>query len=595
MAFEKPVPEWLEKGSEPPESLKRNGWSPEDKPAAQHFNYMMNKLSEATKELQEGAAESKDLIQAEERLSQQLSNIDDAVGVNLSDYPRLAVETDDTMRFRRAIGALGLSLSSSAAGYEIGTFRQFYIPNGRYKISDTLLIPGTCNIISDGGAIIEQTDNSKNILQGRSTTVDIYGIKFVGGKNAIYLSNANADATIFNIERCEFHAQQDYAIRTWGEGYPANPTDNHLSANITIYKCKFIKTNGAVYDVSDSCVVSDTWVYQDRSNFSADKAVFVNRYGLLYLDNMFGVPTMGTGGERVLNARWVDNYGSVYIDKSRFGWEDEGISGVYHFGATFENSTHIGTTVSIKNTQTSAGFQPNNPTDALIILKTGVPMNTVIEDNRYQVLIPYIRVDAAFDLQAYINAIPHVQERISISIKKNATWAAGDYHTDIQKLFEPYPKELQRFVDKGDVDKRLFPMYPTKRVDVSATSKRYVFQVPDGCHVFSGLLTVSGNHNRAGEARYRNSATFLIEYQTGYNTKIINILSHKAISDATDKFPTTPKPTITSLHFGDTNEGSDRRDANVGGLFSIVVHYGSAASYDEVTFVPLHIGQRTSF
>lgn len=57
MAFEKEMPRWEKKGTEPPDSKKITGWDAGDKPPADYFNWQWNGAYEAVKELQEKAAE----------------------------------------------------------------------------------------------------------------------------------------------------------------------------------------------------------------------------------------------------------------------------------------------------------------------------------------------------------------------------------------------------------------------------------------------------------------------------------------------------------------------------------------------------------
>ena len=51
MANELPV--WMDRGVEPPESLKISGWQPGMKPSAQHMNWLFNRSYMVLKELQE--------------------------------------------------------------------------------------------------------------------------------------------------------------------------------------------------------------------------------------------------------------------------------------------------------------------------------------------------------------------------------------------------------------------------------------------------------------------------------------------------------------------------------------------------------------
>lgn len=51
--MENELPVWLNRGVEPPESLKTTGWQPGMKPSAQHMNWLFYHSYMALKELQE--------------------------------------------------------------------------------------------------------------------------------------------------------------------------------------------------------------------------------------------------------------------------------------------------------------------------------------------------------------------------------------------------------------------------------------------------------------------------------------------------------------------------------------------------------------
>ncbi|WP_341320815.1 hypothetical protein NSQ62_14350 [Solibacillus sp. FSL H8-0523] len=80
MAFNKPLPVWNEPGVEVPSAIKNSGWGAGIKPPAPYFNNLHHKTYEALKELQEKAAEtaevqeiSENLTEVDERFTQQLA------------------------------------------------------------------------------------------------------------------------------------------------------------------------------------------------------------------------------------------------------------------------------------------------------------------------------------------------------------------------------------------------------------------------------------------------------------------------------------------------------------------------------------------
>lgn len=62
MPFSKPLPRWDKIGTEPPESLKVNGWQVQQKPPADYFNHLQYTTYQALKELQEKAQHKDDPV-----------------------------------------------------------------------------------------------------------------------------------------------------------------------------------------------------------------------------------------------------------------------------------------------------------------------------------------------------------------------------------------------------------------------------------------------------------------------------------------------------------------------------------------------------
>src|SRR5690554_5347281 len=106
MVFEKLPPEWNNPGIEPPQTKKNSGFEPGEKPPAQWFNWLFNKLYLAVKELQEKAVEkvqgkglSTEDYTAEEK--QKLAGIEE--GANKYEHPEYhlpsIIQQDENNRF----------------------------------------------------------------------------------------------------------------------------------------------------------------------------------------------------------------------------------------------------------------------------------------------------------------------------------------------------------------------------------------------------------------------------------------------------------------------------------------------------------------
>lgn len=314
-------------------------------------------------------------------------------------------------------------------GSYLGSSTTLYFPAGHYLISDEINLGPYTNIVSDSRAIIEQkTEGKRCFVFNNAYTISIRGLRFLGGKHQIWIDNKNVDSTMLDISECEFQLSSDYAIVTQGT---ASPTDSHMSANLMINKCKFIRPRKVLRNVCDYAVVRDTWVTVGCENFDRDSAAFMNTSGVLMLDNMIGVPVFGSidaQGRQSLDAkgvdrvRWIDNYGSVLAQKSRFGGEFGGIPIVHHFGLPDTKYPKMGQTVLIENSWICAGPRMRKDS-AVVTLREGIPQLLRIVGNSNLVDGTLI-LNEAPSLPAFLKANPEMKDRIQFEIHSNMTWPA---------------------------------------------------------------------------------------------------------------------------------------------------------------------------
>lgn len=64
MGFAKPLPEWIAAGTEPPSSLRTEGWKVRQKPPADYWNWFMSRTYQALLELQQDAIHKDNLKDA---------------------------------------------------------------------------------------------------------------------------------------------------------------------------------------------------------------------------------------------------------------------------------------------------------------------------------------------------------------------------------------------------------------------------------------------------------------------------------------------------------------------------------------------------
>jgi hypothetical protein len=200
-----------------------------------------------------------------------------------------------------------------------------YFPSGIYKISDTLAIPHL-SVMGENGAVLRQTDNTKDILRADPIWRGIIsGLSFVGGKNQIYLNNGNTDKTLLVIEKCQFTAAADAAIRTGPQTF---------STMLTIRDCAFSGCMQTLISYCDKGKLADCWI--TSSPEMANKAVIEN-YGDLLCENIAGVPGVTTGNDQ----RWIDNHRRVACRNFRFGGEGAGFTAVVNYAPYQYNPANL--------------------------------------------------------------------------------------------------------------------------------------------------------------------------------------------------------------------------------------------------------------
>lgn len=337
-------------------------------------------------------------------------------------------KADDTKAIQKAADAAAAQTVAwqPKGGAYLGSAPPVYFPAGRYKLSREVTFGGYGSVLSDAGAVIEQTGDCRTFVFPGAYTVAVRGLRFLGGTDQLSFANANVDASTFHVEGCEFHLARGFAVHTKGT------TDGHLSALLVLDRCRFILPKQVLLNVCDSATVRDCWVYVGKSNFAPDTAAFVNRSGVLQFDNMFGVPSFGDSKEHS-KVRWVDNYDQFLANRSRFGGEYAGIPVVHHFGQGGKDYPWMGHAVTIENSAICAG-PAASPHSGVLTLRGGVPQLIRMVGNRYLIESPYVRADG-LDLDAYFKG---AREQYKVQIEANMDLAR-----------EPaIPRQLERFVER---------------------------------------------------------------------------------------------------------------------------------------------------
>lgn len=502
--------------------------------------------------------------------------------IDLARFPKFAPELDSTGRFLRAVESVEFYSTSSPAEYAVYSMTSLVIPSGVYIISDEIKLPAfLTEVKAKGKAIIKQTNDTKRIFVHDDVwSCDYKNLKFIGGTHQIYLQNDNRDTTIINLDNCEFNWSLDYAVKTWGVGL----LDNHLSAKITLNNCKFIKTNGALYNCCDIATINGGWIFPSKENFSADRAVNVNRYGTLQmLNGVLCVPTLGTqaNGDRLPRVRWVDNHDRFYADGARFGGENDGIPIVYCQEKAAWLDQNMGNSVIIKNSMTYAGlrYRYGDEGATVVYFDKGIPFQVVLEGNYYQLATPYITANPSLNIDTFFDSDNESHLKYKYSIESNMTWGESAYQS-------AFPQAIRRFVNTGKLNQNIYPIEIFSSGITSEGNNRFTFALDKSVNAFSYLVTVAGNTNPNGSNKYRKVITFVLNMTTEFDgTKIVNYLSSQILSNPNIGNTGTPNLGIVSTHFGQANTGSTSREADSGGYVSFVINNISA--YAKASIVPI--------
>lgn len=294
--------------------------------------------------------------------------------------------TDDTAAIQAAFNFLvsqtsaGLTTSGSFTTSFSGNSPRLYFPKGTYRITSVITIGSYLEVFGDS-AIIKQETDSEDIFTCNTYQLKIQGMQFVGGRYQLDIYNANINSTMVEINHCQFFLSRDYAINTRATG----GVFTHLSADLSIYKCRFISCNKTLNNCCDSAVLENCWVQPDKQNLTASTAAFLNRgtsvtdpdaFTRLHLKDCFLIPNVGVEGvDRINSVRWIDNYGSFSATHCRFGGENGGMAIVFHLGAPNTTFPWVTTEVIFRDCALFCG--PDARTDSCVVGIQGEVPNRV--------------------------------------------------------------------------------------------------------------------------------------------------------------------------------------------------------------------------
>lgn len=327
--------------------------------------------------------------------------------------------TDDTAAIQAAfnyIAALtsaGLTTSGALSTSYSGTSPRLYFPKGTYKITSAITLGAYLEVMGES-AIIKQYTDSEDIFTCQFYQFKMQGMQFVGGRHQLSLYNANTNSTMAEISHCQFFLSRGRAIHTYAIGTDGSGNAwSHLSADLDIYKCRFIACDQTLNNCCDSAEMYRCWIQPSKINMTASTAVIINKgtsasdpncLTRLHIKDCFLIPDVGVEGvDRINNARWVDNYGSFTATNSRFGGENGGMQIVAHVGAPNTDFPWNSTEVVLKGCMLFAG--PDARSDSCVLAIQGqIPNRFVMTDCTGPLGKPIIANLSSTDIPAYMAA-----------------------------------------------------------------------------------------------------------------------------------------------------------------------------------------------
>lgn len=346
-------------------------------------------------------------------------------GTNNSPMIQKAIDVSSGGGFQTSVGVV--------TGGFVSITRTLRIWRGAYKLDATLNCPAYFKVVAEN-SVLHQTNTGNDIFSGLSAYQwEISGVHFSGGRHHAILQNANTDVTRWSFTHCTFSLSSDFSVKT----FPTGGATSHLSANLSIKQCAFYKPRKVLLNYCDSAIIEDCWVFVSKDNFTASTPVFENGslttdgYPNLYLNNMFGIPAMGTQGvDRLSNVRWCTLFkGAIIAKGSRFGGEFGGMPVVYNLATPVTTYPYRGPAVCLDNCEIFAG--PSAAIDSGVISLQGqLPQRVEITNCAGPIEVPYITNAGAqiANFATYLTAFETASSQPSytqffIKIQNNSSYA----------------------------------------------------------------------------------------------------------------------------------------------------------------------------
>ncbi len=208
------------------------------------------------------------------------------------------------------------------------------IPGERYRVDRTIELPPTLRIAGRGVALLHSDNPEQIFFRGKAVRdITFENLKFSGGRSAAQLETPGNEPVRAEFDFCAFFGQTGTAVEfRAGSGKTGEPNQARLTLRNCLFRCRRgVDTNAAESELRTS------WFHNTPE--LNDSGFLLNRGGRMVMIANLGIPTAfapqkwKTLPQDVFgrNLRWVDNYGTLYLQDNRFGGESAGgIPAVFH-------------------------------------------------------------------------------------------------------------------------------------------------------------------------------------------------------------------------------------------------------------------------
>jgi hypothetical protein len=251
--------------------------------------------------------------------------------------------TDDTVAIQAACNACNPGFANTGSTGQFSVNYVFF-PAGVYRTTATVTIYGGHTLTGERAAF--KPDAGVTVFTVSSTYQNRFdNLIFTGGAKCFQFDTGNVDTSTVTIENCEF---QDQTVAHIGS------SANSASTTYRVLNCKFYSytTNSSFIGIDlkgGNLTLKSCWVTSAQT-FIRNGDGTTGEGGVVYLDDMFGVPVYSGNGGCV----WVNNTAELTMTNCRLGGEADAVCVVINPSV----NVGVGNITRIENSALFSGDQP---------------------------------------------------------------------------------------------------------------------------------------------------------------------------------------------------------------------------------------------